>query len=177
MNGSYIRELPTDELVALIVERLVSSGLADPRDVETRPEWYAKLAPLVEERLKRLDEIVPKLAFLFTNPRIEDAAREKVLQKEGVAAALAAATEALAPVEFSAQDIEAALRTVPEKMGVKPKVAFQAVRVAVTGTTVSPPLFESLELLGKERHIGPNRCGSGPCGVGSVRVDSQSARR
>jgi glutamyl-tRNA synthetase len=76
-----------------------------------------------------------------------------VLEKEGAAEALAAASEVLASVEFRAEEIEAALRTVPETTGIKAKVAFQAVRVAVTGSTVSPPLFESLELLGRERAL------------------------
>ena len=153
MNGTYIRELPADEFAELIIERLAQVGLVDAEEARGRREWFAKLALLVTERIKRLDEIVPKVAFLFADPGIEDSAREKVLEKEGAAEALAAASEALASVEFQADQIEVALRTVPETTGVKAKVAFQAVRVAVTGTTVSPPLFESLELLGKERTL------------------------
>ena len=69
-------------------------------------------------------------------------------------AALDACRETLAGLPtFDGPTIEAALREVPERVGIKPKVAFQAVRVAVSGTTVSPPLFESLELLGKERTL------------------------
>ncbi len=90
------------------------------------------------------------MAFLFRDPVIDDAAREKVLMKEGSGRALSAATDSLVNVSWSAADIEAALREVPERLGLKAKAVFQAVRVAATGSTVSPPLFESLELLGRD---------------------------
>jgi len=153
MNGAYLRELPDEEFAALIVERVVGAGLVEGPDARAQLEWFASLAPLVAERVKRLDEIVPKVAFLFTEPAIEDSAREKVLAKEGSAAALAAVHDVLALVPFRAEAIEAAVRTVPETTGLKPKAVFQAVRVAVTGSTVSLPLFESLELLGRERTL------------------------
>ncbi len=151
MNGAYIRELPAEEFAGLIIERVAQAGLVDAQEAGDRLDWFSRLAPLLAERVKRLDEIPDKVAFFFAEPEIDVSVREKVLEKEGVAAALSAATAALAPLEFGAEAIEEALRTVPEAAGVKPKVAFQAVRVAVTGQTVSLPLFESLELLGKER--------------------------
>jgi len=153
MNGAYIRQLPAGTFAELIRERVVQAGLVDADDARERLEWFTRLGPLIAERVKRLDEISDMVAFLFTEPVIDESTREKVLAKEGVAAALSAASEALASVDFSAEAIEGALRTVPETTGIKPKIAFQAVRVAVTGTTVSPPLFESLELLGKERTL------------------------
>lgn len=153
MNGVYLRELSADEFVDRMLPWLVSAGLTDGQDVAARREWYRDLAPLVSERVKKLDEVADMVRFLFEDVVIDDSAREKVLAKEGAAEALAAAADVLADAEFKAEAIEVALRTVPETTGVKPKVAFQAVRVAVTGTTVSPPLFESLELLGKERTL------------------------
>lgn len=153
MNGVYLREMDADEFVRRMMPALVASGLASEEDAASRPEWYRMLVELVRERIRRLDEVPEKVAFLFTEPEVDDTAREKVLEKDGAAAALAAAAEVLETVEFRAESIEEALRTVPETIGVKPKVAFQAIRVAVTGTTVSPPLFESLELLGRERTL------------------------
>jgi glutamyl-tRNA synthetase len=93
--------------------------------------------------------------FLFGETvEIDEAAREKVLAREGAFEALIASVEALECVEpFTHSAIEEVLRTVPVTTGLKAKTAFQAVRVAVTGTTVSPPLFESLELLGRERAL------------------------
>jgi glutamyl-tRNA synthetase len=153
MNGTYLREMDAETFVDAMTPWLESAGLATPSDVAARRDWYLALAPLVSERVKRLDEVAEKVDFLFSEPTIDDSTREKVLEKEGAAEALAAASEALAAVEFNAEAIETALRTVPEATGVKAKIAFQAVRVAVTGSTVSPPLFESLELLGKERTL------------------------
>ncbi len=150
MNGMYIREMSPDEFVARILPWLERAGLASAADVAARPEWFRALAPLVSERVKHLDEVASKVTFLFREPTIEDAAREKVLAKEGADAALEAAAEVLAACEWAAAEIEVAMRAVPEKAGVKPKLAFQAVRVAISGTTVSPPLFESLELLGRD---------------------------
>jgi len=78
----------------------------------------------------------------------------KVLEAPGAAEALASARDALAAAEpFETPVIEATLRALPEQLGVKAKLIFQAVRVAVTGTAVSPPLFESLELLGRSKTL------------------------
>lgn len=152
MDGVYLRDMPASEFVQRALPWLEQAGLTDEEDLAARPEWFALLAPLVAERVKRLDEVADKVAFLFREPVIDDSAREKVLEKEGSAEALDAAGVALADLsDFRAEAIEEALRTVPERLGIKPKVAFQAIRVAVTGSTVSPPLFESVELLGKER--------------------------
>ena len=153
MNGAYIRELPAEKFAELIIERVAQAGLVDVTDARDRLGWFIDLAPLLSDRVKRLNEIPEKVEFFFAEPEIDASVREKVLEKEGAAAALSAAAEALAPIEFTADVIEAALRTVPETLGIKPKVAFQAVRVAVTGQTVSLPLFESLALLGKERSL------------------------
>lgn len=150
MNGVYIREMPADELVDRLLPWLEAAGLTTAEDVESRRDWYRALVPLVSERMKRLDEVAEKVRFLFEEPEIDESAREKVLAKEGAAEALTAAAEALTAAEWTAAAIEESLRTVPEAVGAKPKVVFQAIRVAVTGTTVSPPLFESLELLGRE---------------------------
>ncbi|TDB39886.1 MAG: glutamate--tRNA ligase [Actinobacteria bacterium] len=155
LNGVYIRDMSATELIDRIVPVLAEAGLITHEEAASRREWLLRLAPMVSERLKRLDEIVPMVAFLFSDSvEIEEGAREKVLEKEGSGLALDACRDALASVpSFDAETIEAALREVPERTGVKPKVAFQAVRVATTGSTVSPPLFESLELLGRERTL------------------------
>jgi glutamyl-tRNA synthetase len=137
-----------------MVPLLEQAGLMAPGDASARREWLLALAPLVSERIKRLDEVVPMVRFLFEEVPIDEPARSAVLAKPGASAALSAAEEALeATAPWEAGAIEAALRALPERLGMKPKAVFQAVRVAVTGSTVSPPLFESLELLGKERTL------------------------
>jgi glutamyl-tRNA synthetase len=155
LNGVYIREMDAAAFTDRILPLLVSASLLTGEEAAARRGWLESLAPLVSERVKRLDEVVAMVGFLFgEGVEIEESAREKVLSKEGALVALMAAVGVLEAVEpFTHDAIEAVLRTVPETTGLKAKMAFQAVRVAVTGTTVSPPLFESLELLGRERTL------------------------
>lgn len=155
LNGVYIRELDAAAFTDRMLPLLESEGLLSVAEAAGKREWLESLAPLVSERVKRLDEVVPMVRFLFgESVEIAEAAREKVLAKEGAGTALAAALDVLEAVEpFTHDAVEEALRTVPATTGLKPKVAFQAIRVAVTGTTVSPPLFESLELLGRDRTL------------------------
>lgn len=155
LNGVYMRALSPEAFIQRITPLLIEAGLLTQGDANARRDWLLTLAPLVSERIKRLDEVVPMVRFLFEDSvAIDDAARAKALGDEAAVEAVRACMQALAElVPFDHESIEAALRAVPEAAGVKPKVVFQAVRVAVTGTTVSPPLFESLELLGRERTL------------------------
>jgi len=152
MNGVYIREMPGDVFAERIGDRLVQAGMMTAEEAAERREWLRELAPLVADRVKRMTEIVPVVSFLFAESvDIEEPARLKVLEKEGAGRALDAARETLSSIDpFTAEAVEEALRAVPEQLEVKPKVVFQAVRVAISGTTVSPPLFESIALLGKD---------------------------
>jgi glutamyl-tRNA synthetase len=120
--------------------------------LEARPEWYRALAPLVAERVKRLTEIGPVVRFLFAeNQEMDPAAVESVLAKPGAGEALDALRDALASLgEWTPEAVEATLRSLPEGLGIKSKTLFQLARVAVTGSTVSLPLFESIALLGRE---------------------------
>jgi glutamyl-tRNA synthetase len=154
MNGVYLRELTSDRFVDHMLPWLEAAELITPEQAFERRPWLLELAPLISERVKRLDEIVPMVRFLFTRPEIEPAAREKVLDKAGARSGLEAAHQTLADlVSWQAGAIEDVLRAVPEATGLKPSAVFQAVRVAVAGTTVSPPLFESLALLGREETL------------------------
>jgi glutamyl-tRNA synthetase len=155
MNGVYIRELAPDDLAARFFPFLEQAGLAPSGDLGTRRDWYLALVPLVRERLKRLTDIVPMTRYLFTEyVEIEPEAAEKVLAKEGSGAALDGARGALASLDaWNAESIEGALRGLAEALGAKPKTVLQVVRVAVTGSSVSLPLFESVALLGRERTL------------------------
>ena len=106
------------------------------------------MAPLIAERLKRLDEAPAMIRFLFDENAPDDAA-QKVL--DGQSDYLAAVVTALTAVEkWTAPSIEETLRALAAARDLKPKQAFQPIRAAVTGTLVSPPLFESLEILGRD---------------------------
>ena len=138
--------------VALMRAEMDKAGIEDAYAGRHDDAWWSEMAPLFRERVKLVTEIVPMSAFFFTdNLEIDERSHQKVLGKEGAAEALAAAREVLGALdEFEAEPIEAALREVPDNVGLKPKLVFQSVRVATTGSMVSPPLFESLALLGKE---------------------------
>lgn len=155
MNGVYLRELSPEAFVDRITPLLAEAGLASADDVAARRAWFLELAPLVSERVKLLSEVVPMVRFLFADAvAIDPASADKTLAKEGARGSLAAAIEVLEALEaFDAANVEAALRTLPERLARKPKVVFQAVRVAITGTVVSPPLFESIALLGRGRTL------------------------
>jgi glutamyl-tRNA synthetase len=155
MNGAYIRNLAPEVLAARLFPWIEEAGLASAGDLEARRDWYLALAPLVSERLKRTTEIVPMVRFLFAQDvAIDPSAAEKVLAKEGARLALATTRDALAALEgWTPGLIEDSLRSLPDTPGVKAKQLFQVLRVAVSGSMVSLPLFESLALLGRERTL------------------------
>jgi glutamyl-tRNA synthetase len=149
LNGHYIRRLGPARLAEELVPLCRAAGL--PVDAPEGRGKLTRVAPLLVERLRRLDEAPPMIEFLFRRPALDDRAR-KALQ--GHEAYLAAVGEVLEGVEaWTAASIEEALRDLAHRRRLKPKDAFQPIRAAVTGTTVSPPLFESLEILGLEESI------------------------
>ena len=152
MNGVYIRDLAPDALATRMFPWIEEAGLATAADLAARPDWFRALAPLVSERIKRMTDIVPMVRFLFAEDLVIDAtAVEKVLARQGAGSTLAAIYDALETLDgWTVDAIEETLRMVPEALRVKPKSVFQVARVAISGSIVSPPLFESLALLGRE---------------------------
>ncbi len=165
MNGVYIRDLPPEDFLERITPYIdaafqtdiaASATLApNAEGQKERNAWFLQLAPLISERVKRLTEVVPLVEFLFVDEiEIEEEARTKALLKEGSRETLFAAADALEALEeFDTEAVEGALRAIPEQVGLKPKTVFQAIRAAVSGKLVSPPLFESIALLGRERTV------------------------
>ena len=155
MNGQYIKEMGADAWAQASRPWLVQSG-ADEADIDARPEWYAKLYPLVAERLQRLDEVPDKLAYMFWGGRVEldEKSVTKILTKEGACAdeVLRAVRDILADesIPWECEPLQERVRTLTETLDMKAKGVFQPVRVAVCGNMVSPPLFESIELLPRE---------------------------
>jgi glutamyl-tRNA synthetase len=149
MNGVYLRALTPGELAARLLPFLRAAGLpADEDDARA-------VAPLVQERITTLSEAVDLVAFLWREvaPSAEDLVPKK-MDGAGASALLAAAEERLAALgDWAPGPIEEALRALAEAHGLKAGPAFQPVRVAATGSRVSPPLFESLELLGRDRTL------------------------
>jgi glutamyl-tRNA synthetase len=156
INATHLRALPVDEFVMRVIPYLATAGLiSDPPTAEQR-RVLEVIAPLAQERMVVLSDAVGLLGFLFVEDvEIDPAAAAKQLSGPDAAAVLDAATTALSELaDWSTPAIEEALRTaLVEGLGRKPRQAFGPVRVAVTGRTVSPPLYESIELLGRERTL------------------------
>lgn len=155
INGSHMRMLSAAEMGRRVTPYLQEAGLlADPVTAEQQTV-LDKAMPLVHERMNKLTEAVDMLGFLFVDEVQYDADDvAKTLDDEGRTVA-AAAREALASADaWTTEGIEAALRAkLVEELGLKPRNAFGPVRVAITGRRISPPLFESLELLGRETSL------------------------
>jgi glutamyl-tRNA synthetase len=159
INASHMRLLSIDQITHRALPYLKRDGvLSDP--VSPADQQLLELAmPFVAERINKLTEASAMLHFLFVPEEeftVDEADRAKLVDNEEGQAVVQAAYDALARVEpWSAARISDALTAaLVEEMGLKPRVAFGAVRVAVTGRRVSPPLFESLELLGRDRSLG-----------------------
>ena len=141
INGTHLRELGTDELTRRLEEYTGRSGLRGAVEI-------------AEEKIQTLADFWPLVSFLFDGPIDDQAAFRKVICKDGGVETLTAARDALARTEpFTAETVEAALRAVVDNVGAKPGAVFQPVRVAIAGTTVSPGIFESVALLGKEETL------------------------
>jgi glutamyl-tRNA synthetase len=142
MNGMYMRALPEEDFAHALIMWLGEQGYA------WDAELVRKAAPLVQEKLARLEEFPAYARFLFEDVEPDPA------DLNGGRPMLEAASAALASLEpFTTESIEAALRAVADDLGLKPRQAFQPVRIAVTGSKISPGLFESIELLGREQTL------------------------
>jgi glutamyl-tRNA synthetase len=140
MNGRYLRELERSDLTRVLEERLGRGGLGDA-------------VAISQEKMQTLADFEPLTGFLFEEQPTDEKAWSKVM-RDGAAENLARARDALARVEpFDEAGVEQALTQLVEELGVKPGKLFQPIRVAITGTTVSPGIFESVALLGRERTL------------------------
>lgn len=158
INAAHLRLLAPDDFAERVVPYLAAEGITDPdRSV------LAAAAPLVQERSQVLSDAARMLAFLFRDEEAftpDDDAAAKNLGSDA-APVLEAAVAGLTDLpEWSAPAIEESLKTsLVEGLELKPRKAFAPVRVAISGRTVSPPLYESMELLGRERSLA--RLGAG----------------
>jgi glutamyl-tRNA synthetase len=152
LNGEYMRSLPVDDF-STRVRPFLEAGLDRPL---ADREWatFTKVAPVVQERVKLLSEAADQVRFLFVDDLDYDLESwSKVMTPES-ATVLGAARERLTDLmPFDKETVETALRGMLEELGMNAKKGLQPIRVAVTGSSVSPPLFESIAALGKERTL------------------------
>jgi glutamyl-tRNA synthetase len=140
LNGRYMRMLGTDEITRRLERLTGRSGLRDA-------------VAISEDKIQTLADFWPLAGFIFDGPADDTGAREKWLS-DGGREALADARQALESTDpFDPEHIEQALRGVVDARGAKPRDVFQPVRVALAGTTVSPGIFETLEVLGRDEAL------------------------
>jgi glutamyl-tRNA synthetase len=141
MNGRYLRELPLDELTRRLEQFTGRTGIGGA-------------VAIAQDKMQTLADFEPLCAFIFDGPADDPAAFDKVIGKDGGAENLVAARAALAATEpFDQEHVETALRGVVEERGVKPRQVFQPLRVALAGSTVSPGIFETVALLGRDETL------------------------
>ncbi len=143
VNGRYMREMPLEDYV-----RVVATHLERKED-----ERLCAACEIVQEKAQTLEEVWPLIRFLFEPPAEDEKAWRKTMKDEAPVA-LDAAHEALAAAgDFDPATIESVLSPLPDRLGLKPGRVYQPIRVAISGGTVSPGIFESLAVLGREESL------------------------
>jgi glutamyl-tRNA synthetase len=153
INSAHMRRISVPDMTERVIPFLNEAGYVDEPISDDQRALLVAAMPLVHERINTLSEAVTMLGFLFVDE--ESFAPTDEIDRGG-REVVQASYDALSGLdEWSTATIEASLReTLVEGLGLKPRNAFGPVRIAVTGSRVSPPLFESLELLGRERSLG-----------------------
>ena len=152
INGDHIRMLEPADFASRLVPYLVGAGVVSTPPTDAQRELLAKAVPLVQERMQMLGDAPGLLGFLFRDVEAydEDAVKGLPANTAEVLAASIDALQAVPEDAFTAEAIQAALAaSLIDGLGLKPRVAYGPARVALSGRRVSPPLFESMELLGK----------------------------
>jgi len=157
INTSQLRLLSLQEISHRVLPFLKEAGVVSDPVTDADAQLLELAMPLIAERINKLAEAPDMLGFLFVDEAdfvLDEADAAKLLDEAGLEV-VRAAYDAVVPLEaWSTDAIQAALQqALVEERGLKPRVAFGAVRVAITGRRISPPLFESMELLGRERSL------------------------
>lgn len=155
MNGEYIRATDDEKLLQLVIPFLVRENLISQEMVIEKKEWLLKFVFLLKERCKTLKEFAEKGKYFFTfDYQYEPKAASKHFNSAEAAGRLGAYVDRLSGLDsFEKPKIEQALRGLAEEMQTKPAALIHPVRLAATGVSTGPPLFDLLELLGKEEVI------------------------
>jgi glutamyl-tRNA synthetase len=152
MNGVYLRSLAPEDFVARSLP-LVEENLGRQL-TEEEGDSFAAVAPLVQERVRRLTDVASQVRFLYGDVEMDPASWEKVMTASEARTAVESAHGRLQSLgEWTTAAIEAALREMLDELGLSARRGLQPLRVAATGAVVSPPLFESLEALGRGRTL------------------------
>ncbi len=152
-NGEYIRLMPLDGFIAAATDVLTSAAAPWPAD-RYRPEVFAAMAPLVQTRVAVMSEVIGMVDFLFlAEPPIDEAAFTKAFAADFAKPTLNEIATAFETIEWTAESIKAAVEEVGTRNAVKLGKLQGPLRIAITGRTVGPPLFEPIELLGRDESL------------------------
>lgn len=148
MNGQYIRNIDANSFTAMAIDKI--SHNIERELFDTEKERLNKILPSVQERLETLNDLKPQIEFLLDEPFVLNQDDwDSVNSEEGQEYLMAVREKIKNLEEFTVETIETLMRDELKIIGVKPKIGFQIVRVSITGTKISPPLFESIFALGK----------------------------
>ncbi len=155
MNGQYIRELTIEELTHSLIPLWREAGLLSGGDLDSSEILRLRsIAAICRERLVKLPDIIELTDFFFRPVQYDAKALDKALKKEGAKEVLQSAAAKLGTIgEWTTAAIETGLRELADELEEKPRKVFQPIRAAISGRLVSPPLFESLEILGREESL------------------------
>jgi len=155
MNGQHLSRATAERLLPVVITALEQAGLATRADVERRREWFLRLVDLLRVRARTIDDIV-RQAGPYLREDIDydpDAVAKLWKDREGVVSLLSATRDRLAAIDWTPAAMEEALRQLAESLGMSAGKLFQPLRVALTGLTASPGIFDVLEMLGRERAL------------------------
>jgi glutamyl-tRNA synthetase len=154
LNGRFMRELPLEEYERRLADQLRRTSPEDGAAfLAAEPERRRAACEIVQDKAQTLEEVWPLIRFLFGEPAEDPVAWSKVMTAEA-RPALSEALEALRDTDgFDAARLEETLSAALERSGRKPRDVYQAIRVAITGTTVSPGIFDSLAALGRQASV------------------------
>jgi glutamyl-tRNA synthetase len=148
LNGQYLKRTPVPQLAELLTRRLTVNGWLS---AEPDRAWMERIAAVLQERLKTLSDVEDEHSYFFREPvTYQEEAVEQFLRREGMAQRLVALRERLKDLPtFETPAVEEATRGLIAEQGLTPKDLIHPVRVALTGRAVSPPLFETMAILGQ----------------------------
>jgi len=152
MNGVYIRELSLDEFVKRVMPFL-DRDLPPDIDRPLDENYVRSILPLVKERARTLAEVADLISFFYQD-KLDYSPAGLLIKGADLKVTLGAYEQAqkiIEKVPFRTSELEAEFRILADRLNLKPGQLFASLRIAVTGRTVSPPLFETMEVLGKER--------------------------
>jgi len=156
MNGQHLSLLATEELARIVTPALVSAGLATEPDLAARHEWYLSLLELLKVRSRTIEDIVRQAApYMRDDVELDpDAVAKQWKDRPATVELLSHTRNSLALLDrWDVAAMEAALRSLAERLDLTAGKVFQPLRVALTGVTVSPGIFEVLLILGRERSL------------------------